>query len=70
VPTVDARGLRCPMPLVKAKLAMEQLEPGERLLVLADDPEAPIDLAAWAAEVGHEFGERAPGELELTKRAP
>ena len=50
---VDARGLRCPMPLVKAKVAMEDLAPGQALLVMATDPEASIDLAAWAADEGH-----------------
>ena len=65
--TLDARGLRCPLPLVKAKLALEPLAPGEVLLVLATDPEAPIDLAAWAEGQGHAFNERATGEYELTK---
>jgi tRNA 2-thiouridine synthesizing protein A len=54
---VDARGLRCPLPLVKAKLAMEELAQGEELLVLATDPEAAIDLAAWAADAGHRLQE-------------
>lgn len=66
--TLDARGLRCPLPLVKAKLALEQMTPGDTLLVLATDPEAPIDLAAWAARHGHGYRERATGEYELTRR--
>jgi tRNA 2-thiouridine synthesizing protein A len=70
VHTVDARGLKCPLPLVKTKLALEQLEPGETVRVLATDPEAPIDLAAWADHAGHEFRELAPGEFELTKHLP
>jgi TusA-related sulfurtransferase len=68
VHSVDARGLVCPLPLVKTKLAFESLAPGQTVLVLATDPEAPIDLAAWAAEQGHGYRERAPGEYELTKR--
>ncbi len=58
----------CPLPLALAKRAIGDLRGGETLLVLATDPEAPIDLAAWAAEAGHAFRERAPGEFELTKR--
>ncbi len=58
MPTVDARGLRCPMPLVKTKLRMEELENGDELLVMATDPEAAIDLAAWAADEGHGLLER------------
>jgi tRNA 2-thiouridine synthesizing protein A len=57
VTTVDARGLACPLPLTMAKRAMAGLAPGEELLVLATDPEAPIDLAAWAARDGHGYSE-------------
>ncbi|CAN5508485.1 hypothetical protein BH20ACT19_BH20ACT19_10530 [soil metagenome] len=56
---VDARGLDCPMPLVMAKVAAEALGPGEGITVLATDPEASIDLAAWADDVGYELTERA-----------
>jgi len=65
--TVDARGLKCPMPLALAKARITQVAPGEAMLVLATDPEAPIDLAAWASDEGHAFTERAPGEYELTR---
>jgi tRNA 2-thiouridine synthesizing protein A len=68
VPTLDARGLACPLPLAMAKLRMAELGPGEMLVVLATDPEAPIDLAAWANDEGHAYKERAPGEYELRKR--
>ncbi len=51
--TLDARGLNCPLPLVKARTALAQLAPGDVLIVLATDPEAPIDLAALAADEGH-----------------
>jgi tRNA 2-thiouridine synthesizing protein A len=69
VQTVDARGLKCPLPLVKTKLALEAAAPGEAVRVLATDPEAPIDLAAWAGTQGHVFRELAPGEFELTKHS-
>jgi tRNA 2-thiouridine synthesizing protein A len=52
---VDARGLRCPLPLVRARQALAALPPGDTLVVLADDPEAPIDLAALAADSGRSF---------------
>jgi len=58
VTTVDARGLACPLPLLMAKRAMAEVPPGETLLVLATDPEAPIDLSAWAAGKGHGYEER------------
>ena len=55
--TVDARGLACPLPLALAKREMARLGPGDELVVLATDPEAPIDLAAWADEAGHRYRE-------------
>ena len=55
--TVDARGLACPLPLTMAKRRMAVLAPGDSLVVLATDPEATIDLAAWAAENGHAYAE-------------
>jgi tRNA 2-thiouridine synthesizing protein A len=70
VTTVDARGLACPLPLTMAKRRMATLRPGETLLVLATDPEAPIDLAAWAAADGHGYEEhRREGftEFRLTR---
>ena len=68
--TLDARGLLCPLPLTLAKRRMEELEPGETLVVLATDPEAPIDLGAWAAAAGHGYSERSRagfGEYAITK---
>src|SRR3954468_7622582 len=41
-----------------AKRRMAELRAGERLVVLATDPEAPIDIGAWAASEGHAFDER------------
>ena len=58
VTIVDARGLACPLPLTMAKRRMAELSAGETLVVLATDPEASIDLGAWAEEEGHWFTER------------
>jgi tRNA 2-thiouridine synthesizing protein A len=67
---VDARGLRCPLPLVRARQALASLPSGEALVVLATDPEAPIDLAALAADVGRAFeAERTGSEWRLTLAA-
>jgi tRNA 2-thiouridine synthesizing protein A len=69
---VDARGLRCPLPLVRARQALAALGPGDTLVVLATDPEAPIDLAALAADVGRGFSAERAGEewrFELSPRA-
>lgn len=47
---VDARGLRCPLPYVRARTALARLADAEALVVLATDPEAPVDLGALAAD--------------------
>jgi len=49
-----------------AKRRMAEVAPGETLVVLATDPEATIDLAAWAGEDGHSHAE-APGEGAWTE---
>ena len=71
--TLDVRGLRCPVPLLRARAALPALAPGETLVVLATDPEAPIDLAALAADHGLAFtAHDADGEwrMELRSSAP
>jgi tRNA 2-thiouridine synthesizing protein A len=64
--TLDVRGLRCPVPLLRARAALRDLPPGETLTVLATDPEAPIDLAALAADEGLAFAaDEAAGEWRI-----
>ena len=52
---LDVRGLACPLPAVKARMALAAVPPGGALVVLATDPEAPIDVAAVAADAGCAF---------------
>ncbi len=69
---LDARGLLCPLPALKARRALAALAPGETLVVLATDPEAPVDVGALAADGGHGFRAEQRGRewrLELTKAA-
>lgn len=47
---LDVRGRLCPIPLLRARAALPALRPGEELVVLATDPEAPVDLGALAAD--------------------
>ena len=68
---LDARGLACPLPAVKARRALAAVAPGDALIVLATDPEAPIDVAAVAADAGCTFAaEREPGGWRLILRRP
>jgi len=69
---LDARGLACPLPAIKAKAALAALAAGEILVVLATDPEAPVDIGALAAEAGHGFEAQRDGQgwrLVVTKGA-
>ncbi|MFC5734126.1 sulfurtransferase TusA family protein [Cytobacillus gottheilii] len=52
---LDAKGLACPMPVVKTKKAMTDLAEGQVLEVLATDKGSKADLAAWASSVGHQY---------------
>lgn len=52
---VDAKGLACPMPIVKTKKAMNELESGQVLEIHTTDKGAKNDLPAWAKSGGHEL---------------
>jgi tRNA 2-thiouridine synthesizing protein A len=54
---IDARGLSCPFPLVKARQALMVLPKGARICVLATDPAAPRDFEEFAEITGHELVE-------------
>jgi tRNA 2-thiouridine synthesizing protein A len=52
---LDAKGLACPMPIVKTKKAVEELNSGDVLEIHATDKGAKNDLTAWAKSGGHEL---------------
>ncbi|MGJ9384611.1 sulfurtransferase TusA family protein [Salipaludibacillus sp. CF4.18] len=52
---LDAKGLACPMPIVKTKKAIAELEQGQILEIHATDQGAKNDLAAWSRSGGHEL---------------
>lgn len=52
---LDAKGLSCPMPIVRIKKAMDALQPGEILEVLATDKGASSDIPAWTKSRGHQI---------------
>ena len=55
---VDARGLSCPMPIVRTAQAIKTLPSGALVEVLATDPGAQQDFVAWCRATGHELVER------------
>jgi tRNA 2-thiouridine synthesizing protein A len=50
---LDVRGLNCPMPLLKAKKALNELEPAALLRVLATDPGSVRDFEVFSRQSGH-----------------
>ncbi|TWI54092.1 sulfurtransferase TusA family protein [Halalkalibacter nanhaiisediminis] len=56
---LNATGLACPMPVVKTKKEMDQLESGQVLEIHATDKGAKSDMAAWAKTSGHELVHQA-----------
>lgn len=51
--TLDARGLSCPLPLLKMKLQLQQLKPGEQLQVLTTDDASLRDFESYCALAEH-----------------
>lgn len=52
---LDAIGLLCPLPVLKARKRLQALAPGECLTVLADDPAAIVDVPHFCTEAGHDL---------------
>ncbi len=52
---LDARGLACPMPIVRTKKTMKTLEPGQVVEVQATDKGSTADLRAWANSTGNQY---------------
>ena len=46
--TLDVRGLKCPLPIVKAKKELDGMAPGDLLEVMATDPGSVADFQGWA----------------------
>ena len=52
---LDAKGLNCPLPVLKTKLLLNRMQPGEILFVEATDPHSVVDFEAYCARTGHEL---------------
>lgn len=68
--TIDARGHRCPVPTLKLRRALEAVEPGALVRLIADDPMARVDVPHFANEGGHEVvsAEEVEGGAAFTVR--
>ena len=52
---LDTFGLLCPMPIIKTAARIKELQPGDLLEVLSDDPGVEQDMPAWCVTSGNEF---------------
>ncbi len=55
---LDATGLMCPLPLLRLKKALQSLEGGQVVRVLATDPASVLDFGVFLEQTGHEMLER------------
>jgi tRNA 2-thiouridine synthesizing protein A len=56
---VDARGLNCPLPVLRTKKALNDMTSGQVLRILATDPASVRDFQAFAKQTGHELLQHA-----------
>ena len=55
IKTLDARNFSCPIPVLKSKKALKELEIGQILEILATDPGSIADIPAWTRSTGQEL---------------
>ncbi|UCZ53561.1 sulfurtransferase TusA family protein [Bacillus shivajii] len=61
---LDAKGLACPMPIVKTKKKVDELEPGQVLEIQATDQGSLADMQGWAKNTGHQYlGSKEDGDV-------
>jgi tRNA 2-thiouridine synthesizing protein A len=65
---LDVRGLNCPLPIIKARKAINALDAGQILRVVATDPGSVKDFEAFAKQTGNELLESSEGSGEFTFR--
>lgn len=53
--TLDAKGLLCPLPVLKARKRLQALALGQILRIEADDPAAVVDMPHFCTEAGHDL---------------
>lgn len=53
--TLDARGLNCPLPILRTRKSLSAMDSGETLEVLATDPGSLKDIASFCEQTGHEL---------------
>ena len=63
---LDARGLNCPLPILRAKKALGELQSGQVLRIVSTDPGSVKDFAAFCKQTGNELLSQAEANKEYT----
>ncbi len=63
---LDARGLNCPLPILRAKKALADMQSGQVLKILSTDPGSVKDFQAFAKQTGHALLEQSEAEKVYT----
>ena len=62
---LDARGLNCPLPILRAKKALNDMQSGQVLKIVATDPGSVRDFQAFAKQTGNELLSQSEAEKEF-----
>ena len=63
---IDARGLNCPLPILRAKKALSDMTSGQVLRILATDPGSVKDFQAFSKQTGNALVDQAAADKEFT----
>ena len=63
---LDARGMSCPLPILKTKKAIDGMAKGEVLKMVATDPGSVSDMDSWSKRTGHKIVEQSQSDEEFT----
>ena len=63
---LDARGLNCPLPILKAKKALSEMASGQVLRIIATDPGSEKDFEAFSKQTGNALLEHSAANQEFT----
>ena len=63
---LDARGLNCPLPILRAKKALNELSSGQVLKIVATDPGSVKDFQAFAKQTGNDLLSQAEADKQFT----
>ncbi|MGE5638561.1 MAG: sulfurtransferase TusA family protein [Clostridia bacterium] len=63
---LDARGLNCPLPILRAKKALNEMQGGQVLKIIATDPGSVKDFQAFSKQTGNELLSHSEANKEFT----